>query len=60
MAFSFIIGFDPGKPKQTSHIQVFGSSSSLGTLQEQNNFVFVFNWTCVSKPIITIINYFCG
>jgi hypothetical protein len=43
-------GSDPGKPKQTGHVCVFGEAPNR-VLHRQNSFVCVSSWTCTSKPI---------
>jgi 2-keto-4-pentenoate hydratase len=52
-ASAFKTGNTPGKPLQTGQILVLGSASQESALQEQKILVSVFNWMCVSNPMIT-------
>src|SRR4051812_35443073 len=43
-------GSEPGWPRQTGHVRVFGSAPKPDS-QRQNIFVRVFSWTWISRPM---------
>ena len=49
-ALSFITGNAPGKPKSTTETLALGTSPN-SLFDDENNFVFVFNWEWTYKPI---------
>src|SRR5262245_6573924 len=49
-AVRFITGSEPGIPRHTGHVAVFGGWPNL-LRHPQNSFVAVSNWTCTSNPI---------
>ena len=50
IARSLTTGSDPGSPRQTGHVRVFGGSPN-DRAHEQNIFVAVSSWTWISRPI---------
>src|SRR5919198_191829 len=50
IAVRFGTGSDPGWPRQTGQVRVFGSAPKPDS-QRQNIFVRVFSWTWISSPI---------
>src|ERR1700759_2283764 len=57
MARSFTTGSEPGTPRQTGQVCVFGSAPNV-VMQPQNIFVTVPSSTCVSSPKTG--SYFCS
>ena len=49
MALAFTTGSDPGSPRQTGQVWVFGSAPNT-VEQPQNIFDAVFSSTCTSRP----------
>ncbi len=49
MAFSFTVGSEPGRARQTGQVWVFGSAPNV-VMQPQNILVRVPSSTCVSSP----------
>src|SRR3954451_12748572 len=50
IAFALITGSEPGRPRQTGHVWVFGGSPKVSS-QPQNIFVRVSSWTWISRPM---------
>ena len=49
MALAFTTGREPGRPRQTGQVWVFGSAPNT-VEQPQNIFEAVFSSTCTSSP----------
>jgi hypothetical protein len=50
MAAALATGSEPGRPRQTSQVRVFGGSPKDSS-HPQNIFVRVSSWTWISRPM---------